>query len=102
VNAEVLSALGPRGYLVNIARGTIVDSNALAEALREGRIAGAGLDVFEGEPTRPPALVDAPNIVWSPHIGGHNHEAIEAMVRKVRANLDAHFAGQPVLSPVPG
>lgn len=101
VNAEVLAALGRDGYVVNIARGSIIDSNALGEALRDGRIAGAGLDVFEGEPTRPPALVDAPHIVWSPHIGGHNHEAIVAMVRKLRANLDAHFAGQPVLSPVP-
>jgi lactate dehydrogenase-like 2-hydroxyacid dehydrogenase len=102
VNAEVLNALGPKGYVVNIARGTIVDSSALGEALRAGRVAGAGLDVFEGEPTRPPALVDAPNIVWSPHVGGHSPDAIHAMVRKLRANLDAHFAGQPVLTPVPG
>jgi lactate dehydrogenase-like 2-hydroxyacid dehydrogenase len=102
VNAEVLNALGPKGYVVNIARGTIVDSAALGEALRAGRVAGAGLDVFEGEPTRPPALVDAPNIVWSPHVGGHSPDAIHAMVRKLRANLDAHFAGQPVLTPVPG
>jgi len=102
VNAEVLEALGPQGYLVNIARGTIVDSSALGDALRAGAIAGAGLDVFEGEPARPAALVDAPHIVWSPHIGGHSPDAIHAMVRKVRANLDAHFAGQPVLSPVPG
>jgi lactate dehydrogenase-like 2-hydroxyacid dehydrogenase len=102
VNAEVLAALGPKGYVVNIARGTIVDSIALGEALRAGRIAGAGLDVFEGEPTRSPALVDAPNIVWSPHVGGHSPDAIHAMVRKLRANLDAHFAGQPVLTPVPG
>jgi lactate dehydrogenase-like 2-hydroxyacid dehydrogenase len=101
VDAQVLTALGPQAILVNIARGSIVDSNALGDALREGRIAGAGLDVFEGEPTRPPALVDAPNVVWSPHIGGHSPDAIRAMVRKVRANLDAHFAGQPVLSPFP-
>ena len=101
VNAEVLDALGPAGYLVNIARGTIVDSTALGDALRARRIAGAGLDVFEGEPARPHALLDAPDIVWSPHIGGHSPDAIHAMVRKVRANLDAHFAGQPVLSPVP-
>jgi len=101
VNAEVLTALGPEGFLVNIARGSIVDSIALADALREGRIAGAGLDVFEGEPVRAPALADAPRVVWSPHIGGHSPDAIRAMVHKVRANLDAHFSGQPVLSPVP-
>jgi len=101
VNAEVLEALGPRGFLVNIARGTIVDSSALIDALREGRIAGAGLDVVEGEPAVPPALAADPRVVWSPHIGGHSPDAIAAMVRKVRANLDAHFAGQPVISPVP-
>ena len=102
VNADVLEALGPRGYVVNIARGTIVDSDALIDALREGRIAGAGLDVVEGEPAVPPALAGDPRVVWSPHIGGHSPDAITAMVRKVRANLDAHFAGHPVLSPVPG
>jgi lactate dehydrogenase-like 2-hydroxyacid dehydrogenase len=102
VNAAVLEALGPRGFLVNIARGTIVDSNALIDALREGRIAGVGLDVVEGEPAVPAALASDPRVVWSPHIGGHSPDAITAMVRKVRANLDAHFAGHPVLSPVPG
>ena len=101
VNADVLTALGPDGFLVNIARGSIVDSTALADALREGRIAGAGLDVFEGEPAVPPPSPTAPRVVWSPHIGGHSPDAIRAMVHKVRANLDAHFAGQPVLSPVP-
>ena len=98
----MLEALGPQGYLVNIARGTIVDSQALADALRDGRIAGAGLDVIEGEPAVPPALAADPRVVFSPHIGGFSPDAIHAMVRKVRANLDAHFAGQPVLSPVPG
>ncbi len=101
VNREVLDALGAEGFLVNIARGTLVDSNALAEALREGRIAGAGLDVVEGEPAIPPALAAEPRVVWSPHIGGHSPDAIRAMVRKVRANLDAHFAGQPLVSPLP-
>jgi len=102
VDRDVLDALGPQGYLVNIARGTIVDSQALADALRDGRIAGAGLDVIEGEPAVPPALAADPRVVFSPHIGGFSPDAIHAMVRKVRANLDAHFAGQPVLSPVPG
>ncbi len=101
VNADVLEALGPAGVLVNIARGTLVDSDALAAALRQGRIAGAGLDVIEGEPAVPPALAADPRVVFSPHNGGFSPEAIYAMVHKVRANLDAHFAGQPVLSPVP-
>ena len=101
VNADVLEALGRRGFLVNIARGTIVETNALIDALRDDRIAGAGLDVVEGEPAIPAALAAEPRVVWSPHIGGHSPAAITAMVRKVRANLDAHFAGMPVLSPVP-
>lgn len=101
VNAEVLSALGPKGYLVNISRGTLVDSKALASALREERIAGAGLDVLEGEPAVPPDLAAEPRVVLSPHVGGFSQDAIDAMARKVRANLDAHFAGRPVLSPVP-
>jgi lactate dehydrogenase-like 2-hydroxyacid dehydrogenase len=101
VNADVLTALGPEGFVVNIARGTLVDSNALIDALRDGRIAGAGLDVVEGEPAVPPALAADPRVVWSPHVGGNSHDAIHAMVHKVRANLDAHFAGQPVISPLP-
>ena len=101
VNADVLSALGPEGFLVNVARGTLVDSSALAAALREGSIAGAGLDVVEGEPAVPPALAAHPRVVWSPHVGGHSPDAIRTMVHQVRANLDAHFGGQPLISPVP-
>ncbi|MFO1313244.1 MAG: 2-hydroxyacid dehydrogenase [Burkholderiales bacterium] len=101
VNREVLEALGPEGFLVNVGRGTVVDSGALIDALRDDRIAGAGLDVVEGEPAVPPALAADPRCVWSPHIGGHTPDAIRAMVRQVRANLDAHFAGEPVLTPIP-
>ena len=101
VNRDVLDALGPEGFLVNVGRGSVVDSEALAEALRDNRIAGAGLDVIEGEPAVPAALAADPRIAWSPHIGGHSPDAIRTMVRQVRANLDAHFGGEPVLTPIP-
>ena len=70
-------------------------------ALRDGRIAGAGLDVIEGEPAVPPDFWTWTRWCLSPHVGGYSPEAIRSMMHKVRANLDAHFAGQPVLSPVP-
>jgi len=101
VNTEVLTALGPDGYLVNVARGSIVNSQALVAAVRDGRIAGAGLDVIEGEPAVPPEIAAEERIVLSPHIGGFALGAVHAMMRGVRANLDAHFAGKPVPTPVP-
>lgn len=101
VGAEVLSALGPDGFLVNVARGSIVDSHALVAALREGRIAGAGLDVIEGEPAVPPDIAADDRLVLSPHNAGFSLGAVHAMMRGVRANLDAHFAGRPVPTPVP-
>lgn len=101
VDAEVLAALGRDGFLVNVARGSLVDSDALAAALRDGRIAGAGLDVIEGEPAVPAAFRDLPRLVLSPHIGAFSPAAIRSMIHRVRDNLDAHFAGLPVLSPIP-
>ena len=101
VNTAVLHRLGPQGYLVNISRGALVDSEALAAALFSGAIAGAGLDVIEGEPKVPQSLLDAPNLVLSPHIGGFSPEAIRNTIHLVRDNLDAHFAGRPVLTPLP-
>ncbi|MFT3721402.1 MAG: 2-hydroxyacid dehydrogenase [Pseudorhodoferax sp.] len=100
VNAEVLDALGPRGTLVNIARGSVVDTAALAAALREGRIASAGIDVYESEPTPPAELLDLPNVVITPHIAGRSPEAIQASVTLVLENLTAFFAGQPLKTPV--
>jgi lactate dehydrogenase-like 2-hydroxyacid dehydrogenase len=101
VNRTVLTALGPDGYLVNVARGTLVDTDALIEALGGGVIAGAGLDVIEGEPAVPEALSRLGNVVLSPHVGGFSPEATRNMIHLVRENLDAHFAGRPVLTPVP-
>lgn len=91
VNARVLDALGPQGWLINIARGSVVDEAALVEALQQKRIAGAGLDVFEDEPRTPAALHDMDNVVLLPHIASGTHETRRAMADLVLANLDGWF-----------
>jgi lactate dehydrogenase-like 2-hydroxyacid dehydrogenase len=103
VNAEVLAALGPYGYLVNVGRGTVVDTQALLAALRAKRLAGAGLDVLEGEPGLPPLLpelLQCDNVVVTPHVAGRAPESRSAATAMILANLNAHFAGQPLPSPV--
>jgi lactate dehydrogenase-like 2-hydroxyacid dehydrogenase len=102
VNADVLAALGPSGYVVNIARGSIIDQAALIDALTAGKIAGAGLDVLDGEPVVPPALAALENVVLSPHIAGRAPESEAAMVGLMLENVTAHFAGRPLVTPVPG
>ena len=103
VNADVLAALGPKGYLVNVGRGTVVDTAALIDALEAKRIAGAGLDVLEGEPAVPPLLpklLQFGNVVITPHVAGRAPEARTAATALSIGNLDAHFAGRPLLTPV--
>lgn len=96
VNAEVLAALGPQGFLVNVARGSVVDEAALAEALQHQRIAGAGLDVFEDEPRPLPALLALDNVVLAPHIASGTHETRRAMADLVLRNLAQFIAtGEP-------
>lgn len=101
VDADILDALGPQGFLVNIGRGSLLDTGALIAALAQGRIAGAGIDVIEGEPTVPEGFVGLERLVLSPHLGATSPEANQAMLQLLRDNLDAHFAGRPVLTPVP-
>ncbi|WP_127088498.1 2-hydroxyacid dehydrogenase [Aquabacter cavernae] len=101
IDAQVLEALGPRGYLINIARGSLVDTDALIAALHAGQIAGAGLDVVDGEPVVPPALLNAPNLVITPHSAARSPTAEDNMTVLALKNLAAHFAGAPVLTPVP-
>lgn len=100
VNAQVLDALGPQGHLVNIARGSVVDTAALAAALREGRLAGAGLDVYESEPAPPAELLDLDAVVLTPHVGGWSPEAVQASVDRFIANMRCHLEGRPLVSPV--
>lgn len=100
VNAAVLDRLGPGGVLVNIARGSLVDEEALVAALAEDRIAGAGLDVFVHEPQVPEALKTMPQVVLTPHQGSATEEGRAEMHALVLANLDAHFAGQPLVTPL--
>jgi len=101
VNEEVLRALGPKGILVNIARGSVVDEAALVRCLQEGALGGAALDVFEDEPKVPEALGRMDNVVLTPHLGSATHETRAAMGKLTIDNLVAHFSGKPVLTPVP-
>ena len=101
VDRAVLDALGPRGILISMARGLVVDEDALIEALESGGIAGAGLDVFENEPHVPERLRALPNVILSPHKAAFTEEAKEQMLDLALANLRSHFAGHPLISPVP-
>ena len=94
VDANILKKLGRDGYVVNISRGSVIDQQALVAALTDQTIAGAGLDVYAKEPHAPDALTALPNVVLSPHIGGHTLESHVAMQDCVMANLDAYFAGK--------
>ena len=96
VNREVLNALGPAGYLVNVGRGTVVETDALVDALHDKRIAGAALDVVDGEPDLPASVLSAPNLILTPHIGASSVEARAAGVQNALENLKAYFAGGPI------
>jgi hydroxypyruvate reductase len=100
VNADILKRLGADGYVVNIARGSVIDQPALVAALTNKVIAGAGLDVYAKEPHAPDQLMALPNVVLTPHTGGHTVESHVAMQDCVLANLDAYFAGKPLPYPV--
>jgi len=102
VNAEVLAALGPEGILVNVARGSCVDQPALIAALREGRIGGAGLDVYETEPLDPAPFEGLDNVVLTPHYGSGTPDSRIEMNEIGLRNLEAFFSGRPLLTPVPG
>ncbi len=99
IGAAELAALGPSGLIVNVARGPVVDSAALIAALQDGIIAGAGLDVVDGEPDVPQGLLDAPNCVLTPHIGSATDAARRAMAQLVLDNIAAFVAGRPLPTP---
>lgn len=101
INAEVLTTLGKKGYLINVARGSVVDESALIEALKNDVIAGAALDVFEDEPNVPEALRAMSNVVLTPHVASATWQTRRAMADLAYGNLQAHFASKPLLTPVP-
>jgi lactate dehydrogenase-like 2-hydroxyacid dehydrogenase len=101
INADVLEALGPRGVLINVARGSVVDEEALIQALQQGRIAGAALDVFAREPEVDPRLLALDNVLLTPHIGSATHETRLAMARLTLDNLHQFFRDGSVITPVP-
>lgn len=100
VDRAVLDALGPDGFLVNVARGSVVDTAALADALRERTLGGAALDVYEGEPEPPAALIALDNVVLTPHVAGTSPQSVDATVRHFIENAQRHFAGEAVLTPI--
>jgi hydroxypyruvate reductase len=100
IDAAVLDALGPEGYLINVARGSVVDEPALVQALLERRIAGAGLDVFENEPQVPAELMQLDNVVLLPHIASGTHETRAAMAQRVFDNLREFFAQGRLVSAI--
>ena len=102
ISADIMDALGPEGLLVNVARGQLVDESALIAALISGRLGGAAIDVYDPEPTDPKRWADVPNVVLTPHTGGATHEAVAHMAQMLLANLTAHFADKPLISPVRG
>jgi lactate dehydrogenase-like 2-hydroxyacid dehydrogenase len=100
IDRAAIDALGPEGFLINIARASVVDTDALLDALQHGRLAGAGLDVFDDEPQVPEALKTLNNVVLTPHVAGLSPEASRGTVQLVADNLLAFYAGKPVLTPV--
>jgi hydroxypyruvate reductase len=101
VNSNVMRALGPEGILVNISRGTVIDEQAMIALLQSGELGNAGLDVYEHEPLVPDSLKALPHVVLAPHIGGSTFEAHEARQSLVAVNIEAFFAGKPVVTPIP-
>jgi len=100
VSSEVIAALGKDGYLINVSRGSTIDEPALVDALVNGRLAGAGLDVFVAEPKVPEALLKLDNVVLQPHVSSGTHWTRAAMGQLVVDNLEAYFAGRPLLTQV--
>lgn len=100
VNADVLQALGADGYLVNVGRGSIVDTQALAAALASGTIAGAGIDVYESEPQPPAELIGLDNLILTPHLAGWSPESVHAQFTIFLENIEGHFSGSGAVIPV--
>jgi hydroxypyruvate reductase len=101
VSREILEAVGPKGFVVNISRGSVIDEDAMIEALAQGRLGGAGLDVYTHEPNVPERLLKLDNVVLLPHLASATHETRQAMADLVLANLHAYFESGQVKVAVP-
>ena len=101
VNAEVLAALGQQGFFINIARGSVVDTAALIDALDREVIAGAALDVIEGEPVVPEGLLKSPKVLMTPHMAGRTPDVIWSQVKLFVANVEAVLGGNPAPNVAP-
>jgi lactate dehydrogenase-like 2-hydroxyacid dehydrogenase len=100
INANIIDCLGPEGALVNVSRGSVVDEDALIHALRTNRLASAGLDVFDPEPTRSAKWAEVPNVILTPHQGGATYETLFAQAELVQSNVENFLDGKPLLSSV--
>jgi len=100
ISREIIEALGPDGLLINVARGQLIDEDGLIAALKDGRLGQAALDVFETEPTDPDRWATVPNVVLTPHTAGATTAAVQGMLMLLVQNLQAHFAGEPLKTPV--
>jgi len=100
INEAVLRALGPKGIIVNIARGPVIDEDAMVKALQDGALGGAGLDVFEHEPKVPDAMKQMDNVVLMPHVASATHETRAQMSRLVLENVDAYLSTGKVITPI--
>ena len=100
ISREILEALGPDGLLVNVSRGQVVEEDALIAALTSGALGQAALDVFVEEPTDPARWADVPNLVLTPHTAGATTAGVQGMLMLLMQNLQAHFAGEPLKTPV--
>ena len=101
ISKGVIKALGPEGLLVNVARGQIVDEDALIAALKSGALGSAALDVYVEEPTPPERWADVPNTILTPHTGGATTDSVQRMLALLVQNLAAFIEGKPLVTPVP-
>lgn len=100
ISRDIIEALGPDGLLVNVSRGQVVDEDALIAALQSGALGQAALDVFIEEPTDPARWADVPNVILTPHTAGATTAGVQGMLMLLIENLQAHFAGEPLKTPV--
>ena len=96
ISADVLDRLGADGLIVNVSRGFVIDEPAMIAALRDGRLGGAALDVFDGEPIDGTGWVGVPNVLMAPHVAGATIESLAAVMRGALDNVRRHFAGEPL------